>query len=125
MNTPEIISLVIGSGIAMRVVEHLLTRKMSAKNVAKSHIENIDLAGNTWQNVVDRLETRIEKLLGQIKDLQDENTTLKEDVYKLREDLVALKYLQKKAEKYEGKIKRLEDKITHYEYLLVANNIEF
>jgi len=125
MTLIEVIGLIITSGIAMRVVEHFLTRKMSKKTETKSHIENIDLAGETWQKVVDRLETRIEKLLKQITELQDENVKFREEIYKLHTELASLKTIQEKADKYEKQIKKLQEKIAYYERLLADNNINY
>ncbi|MDR3226040.1 MAG: hypothetical protein LBT56_00010 [Prevotellaceae bacterium] len=125
MNLVEVIGLVITSGIAMRVVEHFLTRKMSKKAEVKNHIENIDFAGETWQKVVDRLEERIEKLLKQITELQDENVKFREEIYKLHAELVSLKTIQEKADKYEKQIKKLQEKIAYYERLLTDNNISY
>ncbi|MDR3287087.1 MAG: hypothetical protein LBT27_06565 [Prevotellaceae bacterium] len=125
MTLIEIIGLIITSGIAMRVVEHFLTHKMSKKAEAKSHIENIDLAGETWQKVVDRLETQIKKLLNQVEELQDENIKLREDIYKLHTELASLKTIQEKADKYEKQIKKLQEKIAYYERLLADNNINY
>ena len=125
MNTVEIISLIITSGIMLRVVEHFLTRKQQKKTAAKSHIENIDLASETWHKVVSRLEERIEKLINQQTILRDENIHLREEVYKLREELAALKEIQKKCDKYDRKINELQKKIEKYERLLDDNNIDY
>ena len=125
MNTVEIVSLVVGSGIALRVIDHFLTRKLTAKSVSKSHIENIDAATETWQKVVDKLEARIDKLLAQMKEIRDENIGLKEEVYQLREELASFKQLQRKTERYEKQIKKLEEKVAHYERILADNGIAF
>jgi peptidoglycan hydrolase CwlO-like protein len=125
MNTVEIIGLVVSSGIALRIVEHFLNRKSQHKSNAKSEIENIDFAGETWQKVVDRLELRIEKLIRQVGDLQDENTKLREDIYSLRTELSTMKMFQQKAEKYEKQVTKLQEKISRYERLLADGNITY
>ena len=125
MTLVEIISLVVGSGIALRVVEHYLTRRNTQKIATKSHIENIDLAGETWQKVVDRLEARIEKLMNQLNVLQDENTKLREEIYALRTELAALKTIQQKCDKYEKQVTKLQEKISRYERLLNEHDIDY
>lgn len=125
MGALEIIALVISSGIALRVVEHFLNKKAARRSLAKSDIENIDLAGETWQKVVDRLEARIEKLINQTNDLQDENIKLREEIYKLRNELTALKTIQQKCEQYEKRMQKLQEKVARYERLLSENNIDY
>ncbi len=125
MNAGEIIGLVVGSGVLLRIVEHFLMRKTHVGNVKKQTLENIDTAADTWQKIVDKLELQIEKLLEKTEKLCNENTNLKNEIYLLKEELASLKYLQKKTERYEKQINILREKVSHYELLLTSNGIEF
>lgn len=84
----------------------------------RQNIENIDMALETWQKVVDSLEKRVGILLEKVDALTLENERLKNEVSNLRDELLA-------SNKKDKKIEQLERKIIRYERLLADNGIEF
>jgi len=84
----------------------------------RQSIENIDMALETWQKVVDSLERRVGILLEKVDALTLENERLKNEVNNLRDELLA-------SNKKDKKIEQLERKIIRYERLLADNGIEY
>ena len=84
----------------------------------RQNIENIDMALETWQKVVDSLERRVDTLLTKVDCLTLENERLKEEISNLRDELLL-------NNKRDRKIEQLERKILKYEKLLTDHSIEF
>ncbi len=84
----------------------------------RQSIENIDMAIETWQKVVDSLENRVTILLKKVDDLTKENYALREEVEQLKNEIL----LQNRKNR---KIGILEKKIYKYEKLLDDNGINY
>lgn len=84
----------------------------------RQNIDNIDMALNTWQKVIDQLEGRVDTLLQKVDTLQSENAQLKEEIIQLRAEVAESRRSQKR-------IEILEKKIQRYEKLLSDNSIDY
>lgn len=84
----------------------------------RQNIENIDMALNTWQKVVDSLEKQVQILLEKVDNLSKENDSLKMEVSKLRDEIATTTRRNKK-------IEQLEKTMVRYEKLLSDNRIDF
>ena len=107
-----------GTGLASSFTTWFFSRK-------QQDIANIDAAITTWQKIVDSLEKRVENLLQECTQLREVNSSLIKEIWDLKSEIDKLKAETKKIIRYEKQIKELQDKITHYEQVLSANNISY
>lgn len=105
------IVIALGTGLAGSFGGWIFGRK-------RQNIENIDMALETWQKVVDSLEKRVDTLLTKVDALSKENDELKDEIAKLREEIALSAKRNKKNE-------QLEKTIAKYEKLLTDNGIHF
>lgn len=101
------------------------TRKQYNSQVKNQDITNIDAAFETWQKIINSLETRVDKLLGDCEVLRGENTNLLKEISELKNEIMKLKTESKKIVRYEKKITELEEKVAEYEHLLSSNGIAY
>ncbi len=101
------------------------TRKQYNSQVKQQDITNIDAAITTWQNIVNSLETRVNKLLEECTVLRGENEQLVREISQLRNEIISLKSQSRKIMSYEKQIKDYQDRISKYEQLLIANGIAY
>lgn len=84
----------------------------------RQSIENIDMARNTWQNIVDSLEKQIHALVSKVDTLSAENLELKEEVEALKNEILTRNSRAKENEVLKSKIK-------YYEKLLSDSGITY
>lgn len=101
------------------------TRKQYNSQVQQQDITNIDAAISTWQNIVNSLETRVNKLLEECTVLRGENEQLVKEISQLKSEIVSLKTQSKKIMSYEKQIKEYQERISKYEQLLTAAGIAY
>jgi peptidoglycan hydrolase CwlO-like protein len=84
----------------------------------KQKIENIDAATETWQKIVDALETRLMKELEKVQCYEQKIEDLTEQVRNLKTEIEELKDSNRK-------MRLLEKKVLKYEKLLTDNKIDY
>lgn len=105
------IFVALGTGFAGAFSGWFFTRK-------RQNLENIDIALDTWQKVIDSLERRVSVQLDKIDKFAQENDDLRTETLTLKREICRLK-------KENDKLIKLEAKIKYYEKILADNGITY
>ena len=104
-----LIGLVTAAGTGL--LTWAFAKKKYDAEVSKSRIENIDMAADTWQKMVNSLESQLQNFTVKMDALRTENNQLRDAVYQLQTEISELKSANKKLickvnelQKYEKKI---------------------